>query len=181
MLETNTETESFIFKSGMFGFEFFINDVAWRDFLTTNNHFLQNIAFGAFEAGNLLLDDKRMNCMNIIFCSDDEIHTLNRDYRDTDKPTNVLSFPTYDADELKAQAYCFADMQIFGDIFIAYRYCFTEAEQNNKPLLYHIAHMIVHGILHILGHDHIDDVEAQIMESLEIDILKQFDIPNPYH
>ena len=180
MLENNQENESLIFKNGLFGFEFFINDTAWYDFVTTNSHFLQNIAFKAFEAGNLLLDDNRINIMNIIFCDDADIHVLNRDYRDVDKATNVLSFPTYDSDELKTQAYCFADTQVFGDIYIAYHYCFHEAKQNNKPFMYHIAHMIVHGILHILGHDHIDEHEAEIMESLEINILSQFDIPNPY-
>ncbi len=179
MLET-TSHQSFTFKQSSYSLEFFVHDLCWLDFLTENNHFLQQIAFKAFASGNLLLDDTRMNHINIIFCDDAYIHTLNRDYRDVDKPTNVLSFSTYDQQELKAQDYCFGDMQIFGDIFIAYRYCLTEAEQDNKPLQYHIAHMITHGILHIMGYDHIEDNDAEIMESLEIDILEQFKIPNPY-
>lgn len=179
MLETPPQ-QSFTFKNETYSLEFFVHDSCWLDFLTENNNFLQQVAFKAFSTPLLTLDKKRMNHINIIFCNDDDIHALNRDYREVDKPTNVLSFPVYDADELKSQDYCFGDMQIFGDIFIAYRYCLTEAEHDNKPFYHHVAHMITHGILHIMGYDHINDTDAEIMESLEIDILRQFNIPNPY-
>jgi probable rRNA maturation factor len=179
MLET-TLCESFTFKNKTYSLEFFVHDSCWLDFLTENNLFLQQIAFKAFGTPLLTLDDNRMNHINVIFCNDDYIHTLNRDSRGVDKPTNVLSFPTYDQQELKAHDYCFGDMQIFGDIFIAHRYCLNEAEQNSKPLHYHIAHMVTHGILHIMGYDHSDDKDAEIMEALEIDILGHFKIPNPY-
>lgn len=178
--DTDSETESFIFKNLNYRFEFFVHDSSWRNFLTEHHDFLQQIAFKAFERYPLILDNKRINHINIIFCNDAYIQALNRDYRDVDKPTNVLSFPTYDTQELGAGSYCFGDMQIFGDIFIAYRYCLTEAEQNNKPLHYHIAHMITHGILHIMGYDHINNSDAEIMEALESDILELFNIPNPY-
>jgi probable rRNA maturation factor len=180
MLDISEDTQSFHFKHSYFSLEFFMTDDNWHDFLHQNNAFLQNIAFKAFEKGNLVLDKERINHINIIFCSDTDIHALNRDYRDVDKATNVLSFPTYDSDELKANAYCFADMQVFGDVYVAYEYCLLEAQQNQKNHLHHIAHMVVHGILHILGHDHITEAEAEIMESLEINILKEYDISNPY-
>jgi probable rRNA maturation factor len=180
MLEETAALESFPFNRQSFSLEFFIADTQWHNFLEQNKLFLQDIAFKAFESGNLVIDTERTNHINIIFCNDVEIHHLNCDYRGVDKPTNVLSFPTYDSDELKSQAYCFADIQIFGDVYIAYEYCLTEAQQNNKNHLYHIAHMIVHGILHILGYDHIHDTQAEIMETLEADILAQFNISNPY-
>lgn len=180
MLETLDEAESFLCTQDSFAVEFFITDTLWRDFLTTNKDLFEKIAIKAFQAGNLQLDKQRMNHINLIFCNDTDIHTLNRDYRGVDKPTNVLSFPTYDRDELIQKAYCFADMQVFGDVYIAYHYCQKEAEESHKNHVYHIAHMIVHGMLHILGHDHLEELEAETMEALEIDILNKYDIPNPY-
>ncbi len=178
--ETDSESESLFFKNKTYGLNFFIHDKSWHDFLMQNSDFLKEIAFKAFEAGNLVIDKNRTDYIDIIFCDDAYIHTLNRDYRDMDKPTNVLSFPTYDKNELASKDYCFGETQIFGDIFIAYDYCFNEAITNQKSHQHHIAHMITHGILHILGYDHDDDADAVIMESLEINILGQFNIPNPY-
>jgi probable rRNA maturation factor len=178
--ETDSEHESLVFNNKNYGLNFFIHDTSWHHFLIENSNFLKEIAFKAFEAGNLVIDKNRTDYINIIFCDDAYIHSLNRDYRDMDKATNVLSFPTYTQDELTSKDYCFGDMQIFGDIFIAYDYCFNEASNNKKSHQHHIAHMITHGILHILGYEHDDDSDAMIMETLEINILGHFNIPNPY-
>ena len=102
------------------------------------------------------------------------IHDMNRTYRGFDKPTNVLSFenddPFADPDEAP----------YLGDIAIAIDVIVQEAKGQKKPLPHHFSHMVVHGLLHLMGFDHMTDVEANVMENLEIRILSTLDIPNPY-
>ena len=108
---------------------------------------------------------------------DAAIQILNRDYRNKDKPTNVLSFPMFNAmSEISPQS---GEIPL-GDIFIAFETIKREATEQGKPLADHFTHMLVHGFLHLLGFDHITDAEAAVMESLEIKILKGLSIPNPY-
>jgi len=104
----------------------------------------------------------------------DEIESqqLNLDYRGKDKPTNVLSFPF----EAPPQIPC----DLLGDLVICFSVVEKEAEEQSKSLLNHWAHMLIHGTLHLLGYDHIEDEEAEGMESLEIAILQQLGINNPY-
>lgn len=109
-----------------------------------------------------------------------EIQQLNRDYRGKDKPTNVLSFPFEPYDALIAYAGDAADINLLGDIVIAPSVIEREATAQGKPLINHYAHMSVHGVLHLLGYDHIEDDEAEIMENLEKRILATLNIPNPY-
>jgi probable rRNA maturation factor len=101
-----------------------------------------------------------------------EISQLNSDYRHKTGPTNVLSFPA----DLPAGI----DVPLLGDLVICAEVVAREADEQHKPLHAHWAHMVVHGTLHLLGYDHIDDADADIMENLEIDILKRINIPNPY-
>lgn len=103
----------------------------------------------------------------------DEIQSLNHTYRHKDKPTNVLSFPFESPIEVS--------LPLLGDLVICHEIVVEEAAQQEKTLEAHWAHMVVHGVLHLKGYDHIDDTEAEVMESLEIKILNHFDIPNPYH
>lgn len=102
----------------------------------------------------------------------DEITELNRQYRGKDYPTNVLSFPADLPEEL--------NLPLLGDIVICAAVVEREAVEQHKPSAAHWAHMVVHGTLHLLGYDHIDDDEADIMEGREIAILQQLDFPNPY-
>lgn len=104
-----------------------------------------------------------------------EIQQLNRDYRQQDKPTNVLSFPF----DMPAGVAGLAP--ILGDLAICAAVVAREAAEQHKPLPAHWAHMVVHGTLHLLGYDHIDDAEAETMEALEIAILAQLGFDNPYH
>lgn len=104
----------------------------------------------------------------------DEIHQLNRDYRHHDKPTNVLSFP-FEMPEGISEI----DL-IIGDLAICAAVVEQEACDQGKPIEAHWAHMVVHGTLHLLGYDHIDDADATIMEQLEIEILAQLGFGNPY-
>ncbi|MFU8784774.1 rRNA maturation RNase YbeY [Aliidiomarina sp.] len=105
-----------------------------------------------------------------------EVQTLNRDYRGNDKPTNVLSFPF--ADELPEGVEL--DIPLLGDIVICNEVMQSEAQAANISLEHHFAHLVIHGTLHLLGYDHIDDAEAEEMEALEIKLLAEFSIPSPY-
>jgi probable rRNA maturation factor len=174
------EPASFVMQDNQLRLEFIIMTPQWLDFYTHHQTLLSQVGFAAFKEGDLKENPDRMHQINIILCDDSFIQNLNQQHRGIDKPTNVLSFPTYDRDELDAETYCFGDFQIFGDVFIAYNYCISEAEKTHKKIHNHIAHMITHGVLHILSYDHIDDDEAEIMETLEIEILNHFNIENPY-
>ena len=104
-----------------------------------------------------------------------EIHALNREYRGKDKPTNVLSFPAGEVEGLPADV-----PRLLGDIVICAEVVRAEAVQQGKVAAEHWAHMLVHGTLHLLGHDHETDAEAAEMEALEARILSDFGIPDPY-
>lgn len=103
----------------------------------------------------------------------DEIQQLNRDYRGKDYPTNVLSFCAELPDDI--------DIPLLGDIIICPQVVEREAIEQQKPLEAHWAHMAIHGVLHLLGYDHIDDSEAEEMESLEIAILAKLGYSDPYN
>ena len=98
--------------------------------------------------------------------------TLNETYRGACGPTNVLSFP-FDAEIPEP-------LPLIGDIVICAPVVAREAKQQNKDLKAHWAHMIIHGVLHLLGHDHQNDSEAAIMEALETEIMQKLGFPPPY-
>lgn len=102
----------------------------------------------------------------------EESHQLNHEYRGKDKPTNVLSFPF--------EAPPGIELDLLGDLIICRQVVEQEAKEQNKTLLAHWAHMVVHGSLHLLGYDHIDDAEAEEMEALETEIMMGMDFPDPY-
>ena len=103
---------------------------------------------------------------SVVLGNDDFVQGLNRDYRSKDKPTNVLSFPQ--------------DLPMLGDIVFAYETVQREATEQEKSFDDHLLHLTVHGTLHLLGYDHIDDGEAEEMEALEINILEAMGVKNPY-
>lgn len=116
--------------------------------------------------------------LSIVIVGPEESQSLNLEFRGKDKPTNVLSFPFEMPEELIGLDDNMANL--LGDLIICAPVVETEAQEQNKPLKSHWAHMVVHGCLHLLGYDHIKDDEADIMENLERDILKRLDIPDPY-
>ena len=112
--------------------------------------------------------------LSLLFTDDEAIRRINAEWRGSDKPTNVLSFASPNSggsDVLPAS---------LGDIVLALETVTNEAEVENKHFDHHLSHLIVHGLLHILGYDHQSDEEAQIMESLEIRSLARLAIPDPY-
>ena len=110
-----------------------------------------------------------------------ESRRLNRTWRGKDKPTNVLSFPGVDAtDSTLPTAYSLQPTVILGDLAVCAPVVRREACEQRKPLRAHWAHMIVHGVLHLLGYDHEDEHDAQRMEALEVQILARMGIDNPY-
>jgi len=108
--------------------------------------------------------------ISVMLANDDLTHTLNREYRNMDKPTNVLSF-AYDSP---------GEDEPLGDIILGRETVFREAEEQLKTIREHFIHLIVHGTLHLLGYDHEDDEEAENMENTEIWILQRLGVKNPY-
>ncbi len=111
---------------------------------------------------------------------DAEVHALNRDFRGKDKPTNVLSFPQVQGDLLEGLANSDDGEILLGDIVLARETCAREAEEKRISLVDHATHLIVHGTLHLVGYDHMDDAAAAAMEALEVKALASLGIANPY-
>lgn len=109
----------------------------------------------------------------ILLTDDDSVQALNRDFRQKDYATNVLSFPAPRDPLVNPEG------QI-GDIALAYGVCAREAAEQGKPLAHHLQHLVAHGVLHLLGYDHESDDEAEAMEALEREILAGLDVPDPY-
>ncbi len=107
----------------------------------------------------------------IVLTDDSAIRLLNRDWRGVDKATNVLSFPTKRAG---------GEPPLLGDIVLAYETIAREARAEHKPFAHHVAHLAVHGFLHLLGYDHVRNADAEAMERLERDVLRRLAIPDPY-
>ncbi|MFA6219247.1 MAG: rRNA maturation RNase YbeY [Erythrobacter sp.] len=118
--------------------------------------------------------------VSVLFTSDAEVHALNREWRGKDKPTNVLSFPMLGREELVALA-SDGPPEMLGDLALAFETCAREAGDKGIALADHAAHLIVHGLLHLAGHDHVgSDEQAEAMEALEIAALAKLGIADPY-
>jgi probable rRNA maturation factor len=113
----------------------------------------------------------------VMLTDDEGIRTLNRNWRGLDKPTNVLSFPALQPQGTRKPG---DPPRMLGDIAIAYETTRREADDEQKPFDHHLSHLAVHGFLHLIGHDHEQDQDADAMESLEREILSQLGIPDPY-
>ncbi|PKP97069.1 MAG: rRNA maturation RNase YbeY [Alphaproteobacteria bacterium HGW-Alphaproteobacteria-15] len=138
----------------------------------------ERAAQAAGEGEPLLANPRLM--ASLLFTSDAEVHALNREWRQRDKPTNVLSFPMLERDELEGLAPDGPPVML-GDIALAYETCAREAADKGVSLEAHAAHLIVHGLLHLAGHDHVDsDAQAEQMEALETAILAKLGIADPY-
>ena len=123
-------------------------------------------------ANQALSNVKNVSDMTIRIVDENEIQSLNHTYRHKNSTTNVLSFPAEIPEEV--------ELPLLGDIIICASVVEKEAKKQKKSLESHWAHMIIHGTLHLLGYDHLNDTEANEMETKEIEILSHFGYSNPY-
>jgi probable rRNA maturation factor len=125
--------------------------------------------------------------VSVMGCDDARIAALNADFRGKPQPTNVLSWPSEErgaefvgeAPELPEPGEA-SDPESLGDIAIAWDTCAREAEEQGKPMADHVTHLLVHGVLHLLGYDHVEDEDAALMEGLEVRILATLGVSDPY-
>ncbi|MCT4552101.1 MAG: rRNA maturation RNase YbeY [Alphaproteobacteria bacterium] len=134
------------------------------DILSEFNVVIKDVIEASASYLNFSLDGKEVS---ILLTNDSEIHKLNKDFRGKDKPTNVLSFET-------------EDDEMLGDIVVSIDTVLKEVKEQGKEFKNHFVHLIVHGFLHLLGYDHLDDSEADEMEGLEIEIMESMGLDNPY-
>ena len=149
---------------------------AWRDTLPE----AEALACGAARAALAAVPvDRRPPAgaeLSLVLADDTVLRRLNRDYRGQDKPTNVLSFANQAAIGSPARL----DSDLLGDVVLARETLCREAAEQGKDPAHHLCHLVVHGVLHLLGYDHEIDSETAKMEDLEVDILAGLGIADPY-
>ena len=150
-----------------------IHDKCWRDIIDDIESFTHKIINQALE--EIISSDKNID-ISIVLANDIFVQELNKNYRNKDKPTNVLSFPQTEQSDFNNDIPFIS----LGDIIIAFETIECEAKEQNKSFNHHYAHMLTHGCLHLLHFDHQTEEKAKIMESKEIAILSKLDIKNPY-
>jgi probable rRNA maturation factor len=134
---------------------------------------LKSLAQKAVDAALPAKEKKKE--ISILFAGDTALKVLNKDWRGKNMPTNVLSFPAPDDVKLPRGA-----AMPLGDIALSFDTVAREAKESGKTLKHHTTHLIVHGVLHLLGYDHIHDADAAKMEAREVRILKKLGIADPY-
>jgi probable rRNA maturation factor len=167
---------------------FSLESGGWETAAADVERLTEAAARAAFEAAEKpeILDGDAPVEMSLVLADDALVQTLNRDYRDKDKPTNVLSFALLDdlddtdegADDVLARE---EGMPILiGDVILAFETVQREALEQGKSFEDHLTHLVIHGVLHLLGYDHQSDPDADRMERLETSILARMGIADPY-
>lgn len=151
-----------------------IEDERWQQALPDVEMFTHRVLQHGVSHGLLDPFTAKMFEVSILLTNDAAMQVMNRDYRGKDKPTNVLSFPGFDSIEQDVETL------MLGDIAFGIETLRREAEEQGKSLKDHYAHLLLHGFLHLIGFDHEDEEDAEAMEALEISLLQQFGISNPY-
>jgi probable rRNA maturation factor len=151
-------------------------DFADEDALAAALEPLVEATVAAGVGPGIALEADRPAELSVVFADDAAVRRLNRDYRGKDAPTNVLSFALTEAEEPDFPG---APL-VLGDVVLAFETVLAEAERDHKTPADHARHLVVHGILHLLGHDHMTDAEAEAMERIETAILSRFGIADPY-
>lgn len=163
--------------------EISIDDVHWQTAFPAIRRTIEDAAHAAVAAAGVAdyLAGSRQVSISFLLTDDAAIGALNRTWRQQDKPTNVLSFPNLllTPGEMPVLT---GDPQplLLGDIALAYQTIESEASMAGIPLQNHLTHLVIHGVLHLLGYDHVEDSDAEAMEALEVAALTRMGIPNPY-
>lgn len=159
-----------------------IEDKKWLEHIERRKvtSFFKNIFNVVLEKLEISIPKGKTVEISVVFTNDENIRLLNKEYRNVDKTTNVLSFPIYRDIEDFLNSIKFEDYLLLGDIVLSIETLEKESKDQEKTFENHMTHLIIHSILHLFGFDHMNDDEAEEMESLEIKILKNFGIDNPY-
>lgn len=150
--------------------ELSVEDPAWAavaDLETLAEH---TLTVALDESGETLSGEAEVSCL---FCDDAAIRALNAQWRGQDKPTNVLSFPAGGPPAA-------GTVRLLGDIVLGFETVEREAREEGRPIEAHVVHLLVHGLLHLLGHDHAEPSEAEAMEALETRIMHKLGRADPY-
>ena len=158
--------------------ETLIEDVRWQELE------LEKLAIGSAKAVSAFKGLSAEFEICVLGCDDARIAALNADFRGKEAPTNVLSWPSAERaaatpGEVPQMPEVSGDLEL-GDVAIAYETCAREARETGKSLQDHTSHLLVHGILHLLGYDHENDADAALMEQTEVKILGKLGVSNPY-
>ena len=160
-----------IWKSEMFIVEAIIDKTLWdRQIITNFKKQLNQILNEIYKISDLMNNNKKKS-VSLSFAGDKKIIELNNLYRQKKMPTNVLSFPSLT--ERKNEIF-------LGDIMFSAETIFREAKRDKKSFHDHLIHLFIHGYLHLLGYDHQTQNKAKIMEKIEIKILENLEVNNPY-
>jgi probable rRNA maturation factor len=146
-----------------------IRDKSWRQTVPTARRLCRRAALAALATDGSVTGAAEAS---IVLADDPTVHSLNKDFRDRDEATDVLSFPGPGA--------VAGGPAMLGDVIIAYETASRDARRDGKRLADHLCHLVVHGVLHLLGHDHQSPKEARHMEGLEVTILGDLGIADPY-
>lgn len=122
-----------------------------------------------------LINHEKQTELTLRIVDEEEMHYLNKTYRNQDKTTNVLAFPANLPPSIEL------DYTLLGDVIVCPNVLLQESIEQNKPIDFHWAHIIIHGVLHLLGYDHIEKNDEEIMKTLEIQLLADLGFTNPYH
>jgi probable rRNA maturation factor len=143
-----------------------VEDEAWSEVITDVEALVERAAQGALDT---VPEAERGGAVAILLTDDATVADLNQRFRGKPTSTNVLSFPA------ATSAY-----PHLGDVALAYGVCAAEAEAQGKRLADHLTHLVVHGVLHLLGYDHEAEADAEVMEQMECEILRRFGVADPY-
>lgn len=157
-----------------------ILDAAWPDSVPTVEALACRAARAACTTA-ALPEDLTAPEISIVLSDDARVQLLNKTYRQKDGPTNVLSFPAFDSPQEAIDGAVPGQPVLLGDVVLARETLLREAQDQRKTAEDHLCHLVVHGVLHLLGHDHVEDSDAAVMERLEADVLATLGVANPYN
>jgi len=159
-------------KYDYYSVEAIIDRSLWEDSLIENFGKKLNLTLNEIFEETKFMASKNYYILSIFFSGEKKISKLNKTYRNINKPTNVLSFPNLTKNS--------KNENFLGDVIFSSETIANEAKQENKSIENHLIHLLIHSVLHLLGYDHETNDKALIMENLEIKILNNLNIDNPY-